>query len=176
MRKNSKSIRLLTNALFGAAMIVVAPNAFANDTRQPIAFKNEEKLQDYIDLSQDQAVSIKLERKASSILIGNPMIADVIAHDSTHIFVTGRMVGTTNVIAVDEVGDVIVNRVVHVEPTQTASVNLFKNSERFSHTCRPECGPVVAPGDEELSFKKLVDQTQRKIQLAEQSKLAGKAN
>ncbi len=179
MSNNRKMSKFLSGVLVSAALIA-GSNAWANEEApgndQIDNQVDGQIIDDEIDVSQDQAVAIKLERKAASIIVGNPTLADVVAHDSSHIFVLARMVGTTNVIAVDEFGDVIINKVIHIEPTQTASVNLFKNAERFSHTCRPECGPTIAPGDDELRYKKLVDQTQRKIQLAEQAKIASKSN
>src|SRR4029453_345059 len=63
----------------------------------------------------DQAKLIKLPEKVATIVVGNPLIADVSLQPGSTMVVTGKGYGTTNVMALDRQGTVLVDRILQVE-------------------------------------------------------------
>src|SRR4030088_307226 len=67
----------------------------------------------------DQARLIKLPARVATIVVGNPLIADVTLQPGGIMVVTGKGYGATNFIAMDRAGDVLVDRQIQVEgPTE----------------------------------------------------------
>ena len=58
----------------------------------------------------DQATIMKLPEKVSTIVVGNPLIADVAVQSGGLVVVTGKGYGTTNLIVLDRTGTVLMER------------------------------------------------------------------
>ena len=58
----------------------------------------------------DQASLLKLPDKVSTIVVGNPLIADVAVQSGGLVVVTGKGYGSTNFIALDRAGVVLMER------------------------------------------------------------------
>ena len=65
---------------------------------------------DTIAVSVDQAKLVKLPGRVATLVVGNPLIADVTLQSGGVIVVTGKGYGATNVIAMDRAGDILVDR------------------------------------------------------------------
>ena len=77
---------------------------------------------DKISVYVDQAKLLKLPAKVATIIVGNPLIADVTLQSGGIVVVTGKGYGATNFIAMDRAGDVLVDRQIQVEgPTERSS-------------------------------------------------------
>src|ERR1044072_6722346 len=63
-----------------------------------------------LDVVLDQAALMKLPDKVSTIVIGNPMIADIAIQSGGLAVVTGKGFGSTNLIALDRSGAVLMER------------------------------------------------------------------
>ena len=63
-----------------------------------------------LDIVLDQATLMKLPEKVSTIVIGNPLIADVAVQSGGLVVVTGKGYGSTNLIALDRSGTVLLER------------------------------------------------------------------
>lgn len=103
-------------------------------------------------VSLDHAKLLKVARPAASIIIGNPAIVDATVHDSKTLILTGRSYGVTNLIILDNDGDPILETNVTVKSSEDGTVRVFRQAERSTYACAPECEPTVTVGDNSDSF------------------------
>jgi Flp pilus assembly secretin CpaC len=113
---------------------------------------------DTIAVNVDQAKLIKLPGRVSTIVVGNPLIADVALQSGGVMVVTGKGYGATNFIAMDRSGEVLVDRVIQVEGPTDQLVTIYRGVERESYSCMPICQRRVTLGDGESYFKTAIDQ------------------
>jgi Pilus formation protein N terminal region len=113
---------------------------------------------DAIAVNVDQAKLVRLPTRASTIVVGNPLIADVTLQTGGIIVVTGKGYGATNFIAMDRAGEILVDRVIQVEGPTDQLVTVYRGIERESYSCRPICQRRVTLGDGENYFKSTIDQ------------------
>jgi hypothetical protein len=113
---------------------------------------------DRIAVYVDQAKLVKLPAKVSTIIVGNPLIADVTLQSGGIVVVTGKGYGATNFIAMDRNGDVLVDRQIQVEGPTDQLVIVYRGVERESYSCAPVCQRRVTLGDGENYFKTAIDQ------------------
>ena len=107
---------------------------------------------DVLAVTLDQAKVAKLPPGTTTLIIGNPMIADVtMLKNSSSMVITGKGFGQTNLIAIDATGSIIEEKQVRVLPAKTVLV-LQSGSSRISYACNPECMPTVQLGDDDKSF------------------------
>src|SRR5690242_4244985 len=67
-----------------------------------------------IDVILDEAKLIKLPERVATIVIGNPLIADITVQAGGLMVVTGKGYGRTNLIALDRAGAVLLEKTVEV--------------------------------------------------------------
>ena len=113
---------------------------------------------DRIAVYVDQAKLVKLPAKVSTIVVGNPLIADVTLQSGGIIVVTGKGYGATNFIAMDRNGEVLVDRQIQVEGPTDQLVTVYRGVERESYSCMPICQRRVTLGDGEAYFRSVMDQ------------------
>ncbi len=107
---------------------------------------------DVIAVTLDQAKIAKLPTGATTLIIGNPMIADVTMLKSNNsMVITGKGFGQTNLIAIDAEGAILEEKQVRVLPTKTVLV-LQNGNSRISYACNPDCMPTVQLGDDDKMF------------------------
>jgi Flp pilus assembly secretin CpaC len=113
---------------------------------------------DTIAVNVDQAKLVKLPARVATIVVGNPLIADVSLQTGGIIVVTGKGYGATNFIAMDRSGEVLVDRVIQVEGPTDELVTIYRGIDRESYSCMPICQRRVTLGDGETYFKSAMDQ------------------
>jgi Flp pilus assembly secretin CpaC len=113
---------------------------------------------DRIAVYVDQAKLLKVPAKAATIIIGNPLIADVTLQSGGIVVVTGKGYGATNFIAMDRSGDVLVDRQIQVEGPTEQLVTVYRGVERESYSCMPICQKRITLGDGDGFFKSAMDQ------------------
>ncbi len=113
---------------------------------------------DRIAVYVDQAKLVKLPAKVSTIVVGNPLIADVTLQSGGIVVVTGKGYGATNFIAMDRNGEVLVDRQIQVEGPTDQLVTVYRGVERESYSCMPICQRRVTLGDGENYFRAAIDQ------------------
>jgi Flp pilus assembly secretin CpaC len=113
---------------------------------------------DAIAVNVDQAKLVKLPARVATIVVGNPLIADVTLQNGGMVVVTGKGYGATNFIAMDRSGEVLVDRVIQVEGPTDQLVTVYRGVERESYSCMPICQRRVTLGDGESYFKAAMDQ------------------
>jgi hypothetical protein len=109
----------------------------------------------------DQARVVKMPSGVSTIVIGNPLIADGTLQPGGLLVVTGKGYGTTNLIALNRAGHVLYQRDVTVgSPRKPDVVVVFKGVDQESYSCAPECVPRVATlGDATQYFGNTLGET-----------------
>jgi Flp pilus assembly secretin CpaC len=113
---------------------------------------------DLIAVNVDQAKLVKFPARIATIVVGNPLIADVSLQPGGIVVVTGKGYGATNVIAMDRTGAILMDRVIQVEGPTDKVVTIYRGVERESYSCSPVCQRRVTLGDGETYFKSTMDQ------------------
>ena len=113
---------------------------------------------DAIAVNVDQAKLVKLPSRVATIVVGNPLIADVTLQSGGIIVVTGKGYGATNFIAMDRSGEVLVDRVIQVEGPTDQLITIYRGVDRESYSCMPICQQRVTLGDGDKFFKSAIDQ------------------
>ena len=111
-----------------------------------------------IAVNVDQARLVKLPARVATIVVGNPLIADVALQAGGVIVVTGKGYGATNFMAVDRGGEVLVDRVIQVEGPSDQLITVYRGLDRESWSCMPICQKRVNLGDGEAYFKSAMEQ------------------
>jgi hypothetical protein len=106
----------------------------------------------------DQARIAQLPEGTTTLIVGNPMIADVtMLKNNNTMIITGKGFGETNLIAIDAAGSLIEERQIQVLPAKTLLV-LQEGTSRISYACNPACMPTVQLGDDDKAFKETGEQ------------------
>jgi Flp pilus assembly secretin CpaC len=113
---------------------------------------------DTISVNVDQAKLVELPTRVATIVVGNPLIADVTLQNGGILVVTGKGYGATNFIAMDRGGKILVDRLIEVEGPVDQLVTVYRGVERESYSCRPTCQRRVTLGDGDTYFKTAIDQ------------------
>lgn len=113
---------------------------------------------DTIAVNVDQAKLVRLPGKVATIVVGNPLIADVTLQPGGMIVVTGKGYGATNFIALDRGGEILVDRQIQVEGPSDRLVTVFRGIERESYSCLPICQRRVTLGDSDNYFSTTMGQ------------------
>lgn len=111
-----------------------------------------------IAVAVDQASLVKLPERASTVVVGNPLIADVSLQPGGMAVVTGKGYGATNVLALDRTGAVILDRIVNVSSPSDRIMTVYRGVERESYVCAPDCQRRVMLGDGPTYFKATLEQ------------------
>jgi putative type II/III system pilus formation protein len=130
---------------------------------------------DRIAVNVDQAKLVKLPSRVATIVVGNPLIADVTLQTGGILVVTGKGYGATNFIAMDRTGEILVDRVIQVEGPTDQLVTVYRGVERESYSCMPICQRRITLGDGEHYFKTAIDQAGSLSSQASGSATAAKA-
>lgn len=102
---------------------------------------------DVILVQLDKAKVLQLPDKTSTIIVGNPIIADVtLLKRSNVITITGKGFGETNLIALDAAGNALGESLIQVV-TDGNSLVVQRGMDRESYNCAPTCQPTVNLGD-----------------------------
>lgn len=124
-----------------------------------------------IFVPMDQARIVKIPDRAVTLVIGNPLVADVTVEKGGVAVVTAKGHGTTNIVVLDGDGIVLMERPIEVKEPAGPIVVVVRGSTRQTYSCTPECSALVALGDtgkdyfdkdtfQELDpFKKAIEQT-----------------
>jgi len=99
----------------------------------------------------DQAQLMKLPDKVGTIIIGNPLIADVSLQAGGTMVVTGKGYGATNIIALDRTGATLMMTTIQVVGARDAVV-VYRGVDRESYSCTPTCERRITLGDAPTFF------------------------
>ena len=131
---------------FAGAVLLVAVGATAA-TAEPIL------------VSLDHAKVIKVPERAATVVIGNPIIADLSIQPGGIAVVTGKGYGATNVIVMDYRGAVLMEKMIEVAGPLGRTVVVYRGASRFTYSCTPDCSARITLGDDDDFFNHIIAQT-----------------
>jgi Flp pilus assembly secretin CpaC len=116
---------------------------------------------DSLTVNIDEARIMKLPDRVATIVIGNPLIADAALQSGGVLVVTGKGYGSTNMLALDRSGRVVMDKTVLVLSAVSSSdlVVVYKGVERESYSCAPDCERRITLGDSPAYFNATLLQT-----------------
>jgi hypothetical protein len=100
----------------------------------------------------DQASIVRMPDQVATIVIGNPLIADVVLQGGGMMVVTGKAYGTTNVVLLDRAGEILMERSVEVRSPRDNVVFVYRGAERETYSCAPKCERRITLGDSAAYF------------------------
>jgi Pilus formation protein N terminal region len=120
---------------------------------------------DTITVAIDRAQVMRLPERVTTIVIGNPLIADATPLQHNRILViTGKGYGETNLLALDREGHVVMNKTVRVlGPHGGNLVVVYRGVDRESYSCTPECQPRITLGDAPAFFNPTLAQSGTRV-------------
>jgi Flp pilus assembly secretin CpaC len=121
-----------------------------------------------INVILDQARIAKVPDRTSTIVVGNPLIADVSIQAGGTMVVTGKGYGVTNLIALDRTGKVLAEQLVRVR-SPSDSVVVYRGIARESYSCAPYCERRITLGDAPDYFESTLTETGNRNARAQQS-------
>ena len=120
-----------------------------------------------VSVNVDNAKVMRLPEKTQTVIVGNPLIADVTLQKNGVLVLTGKSFGATNLIALDAAGAMIAETMILVEASQASVVTVQRGpSERNSYSCTPICQPSVQLGDTAEYFGQVSGQADTRRKLA----------
>ncbi|MFD1695486.1 pilus assembly protein N-terminal domain-containing protein [Roseibium aestuarii] len=125
----------------------------------PALAVSAEERDDTVYVSVDRAKVFRIDEEASTIIVGNPLIADVSIQDRTTLVVTGKAYGSTNLIILDEKNEPIIDELIVVQYAEDNTVTVTRSSTRETYSCTPICNPTLRTGDSKDFFGDLQGQT-----------------
>ncbi len=140
-----------TPLLRGALLFAAATAGF--DAAAPEAIADEQAIR--VDI--DYARVVKLPQGAQTLVIGNPLIADVtMLKNSQLMVITGKSFGTTNLIVLDRTGEQVGESIVTVVPAED-KVIVQRGPHRESLSCNPKCAKAVDLADDVQYMNTVID-------------------
>jgi len=112
-----------------------------------------------IAVQLDRARIIKLPERAATVVIGDPLIADLSLQPDRLAVITGKGYGATNVIVLDKDGAVLAEHTIEVKGPADPTVVVYRGVARQTYSCTPECLPRITLGDDADYFGKTLDQS-----------------
>lgn len=97
-----------------------------------------------LNVEIDQAMRIPLRAAAGSVIVGNPMIADVTVVDANTLYITGKGYGITEIVAVDAIGRTVFQRQVVVsDGAGSGRVRVWRGGQSTEMACGSSCSPTL---------------------------------
>lgn len=118
-----------------------------------------------INVFADQAKIMALPGEPATMIVGNPMIAEVTVQNNV-MAVHGRHFGTTNLIILDQDGKQLASYEINVQQGGGSVVQVYKGGARMSYNCEPACESIAVPGDEAGYMDNVLDQISKKTSAA----------
>lgn len=149
--KTMRAYRTKKNALRSQLAIALGAGCFvlAASAAQAADFK--------VELNESKA--LHLAKPVSTVVVGNPAIADVTVEGSTLIYVMGRSFGTTNLLATDNEGKPVLDLDVSVVSQGSSTVTLTRGSGgQLTYNCTPRCERIPGVGDNPDAYNTLMQQ------------------
>jgi Flp pilus assembly secretin CpaC len=106
----------------------------------------------------DEARILKLPDRATTVVIGNPLIADLSIQPGGLAVVTGKSFGATNVIVMDKSGAVLTEQVFEVQGPVDQTVVVYRGISRETYSCTPICSARLTLGDDTAWFNTLMNE------------------
>ncbi len=126
--------------------------------------------QDSVSVQVDNAKVIRLPERTQTVVVGNPMIADITLQKNGVVVLTGKSFGTTNLIALDGKGAMLAESTISVQAPQASIITVQRGLDRESYSCTPNCQPSVQLGDASKYFDDTSKQAEQRRNMATQGR------
>lgn len=110
-----------------------------------------------VTVKVNMARILRINAPASTVIIGNPGIADAAIQDPQTLVLTGKSYGQTNLIVLDAQGNPIADTMIEVVQEQTGLVTVYLGDRRTSMACEPVCQPIIMLGDDKAYTLQTID-------------------
>jgi hypothetical protein len=107
---------------------------------------------DTIVVHLDEARVVKLPDRATTVVVGNPLIADLSVQPGGLAVITGKSYGATNFLILDRSGAVLTEHTVEVQGPSDKIVVVYRGVKRSTYSCTPECAARITLGDDTQFF------------------------
>jgi Flp pilus assembly secretin CpaC len=107
----------------------------------------------------DQAKIVKLPEKTTTLVVGNPLIADASVQPGGIIVLTAKSFGLTNLVALDRNGVTLMEHPIQVLGPADSVVTLYRGIERETYSCMPNCERRIMLGDSATYFSAIMSQS-----------------
>ena len=141
-------------AAVGLAFVAIAAVPERARATEPVSQSGET-----IKVNLDQAKLLKVPDGTSTLVVGNPLIADVAVQSGGTLVVTGKGYGNTNLIALDRAGSVIMEHQLQVQGPLGSLVVVYRGVERETYSCTPNCERRITLGDTQTYFAATLGQS-----------------
>lgn len=101
-----------------------------------------------VTVNVNMARVLRISAPATTVIVGNPGIADVTIQDPMTLILTGKSYGQTNLIVLDGRGEPIADTLIDVTQMQAGVMTVYQGQARTTLACAPVCQPVVMMGDD----------------------------
>lgn len=100
----------------------------------------------------NQTKALNFSAPVTSIMLGNPAIADIHVDSDKRVYVLGRAFGQTNLIALDADGKTVAMMNVNVTSQSADNLTLNRGTGQVSYNCTPRCERVANSTDSADNF------------------------
>lgn len=114
---------------------------------------------DTITVTLDHARLMRLPDKVATIVVGNPLIADVSVQGGGMLVITAKGYGTTNLVVLDRAGNPLLDTLVQVQAPKDQVLYVHRGVERETYSCAPNCERRITLGDTAKYFEATMNQT-----------------
>ncbi len=94
----------------------------------------------------DHSQRLNVSRPAGSVIVGNPLVADVTVVDPHTVFVSGRGYGVSEIVVLDPLGRTIWQGDVVVTAPQSNAVTIYRGTQATEMACAALCSPTQRTG------------------------------
>jgi Pilus formation protein N terminal region len=147
-----RSYELLKCAGFGVSLLCAGAAQqplLAQDTAEKSALPSRLET---VAVVVDHARVIRLPEKTATVIVGNPIVADVSVQKNGVLVVTGKSFGVTNLIALDSSGSMLAESHISVRAATDSIMTVHRGLDRESYSCTPHCQPSIQLGDSNKYF------------------------
>lgn len=112
---------------------------------------------DGLTIVLDEARLVRMPARVATLIVGNPLVADVSIQPGGLMVLTGKGYGQTNLIALDREGNKLLEKNLVVKrPAELVTV--YRGILRESYSCAPDCEPRNMIGDAPNAFNATLNQ------------------
>lgn len=126
----------------------------------------EQPATDSVSVTIDHAKVLRLPAGTQTVIVGNPIVADVSIQKNGVLVLTGKSYGRTNLIALDSTGAVLAESTISVQAATASVVTVQRGLDRESYSCTPDCQPSLLLGDATRYFSEVGAQAGQRNSLA----------
>jgi len=114
-----------------------------------------------LSVEANKTEPLRFKRPVASVVIGNPLVADIAIFNEQMVFVTGKSYGTTNLMAFDAAGNLVYSNDVAVSSPTESLLRVVRGDAINSYDCTPACRSIMNPGDAQGYFDSVLDQNRQ---------------